>query len=99
MLLQWFDAREAKSFGATLAAFYAAQVPLEAKDLKDKKFVAKTQSALRQLAARTDEFKARERLNVYKKAQLGNAFKWALRDAGYAQAYIDELTEWLVARL
>jgi len=94
----WFDAREAKQFGASLAAFYIAQMPVDLK-LSDKKFAAKTQSAMRSMAGKVDAFKVAHGLNGYKKAQLGNAFKWALKDAGYDTAYIDKLTDWLVTRL
>ncbi len=99
MLLDWFDAKEAKGFGASLATFYATQLPLDVKKLDDKKFATRTQSAMRQVSSRVDVFKARVRLNGYKKAQLGNAFKWALRDAGYDKRYVDQLTEWLMTRL
>jgi hypothetical protein len=38
-------------------------------------------------------------MNMFKKAKLGNAFKWFLRDAGYDTEYVDGLTEWLMERL
>lgn len=94
----WFDAKEAKQFGTTLAAFYVAQLP-PASQLGDKKFAAKTQSTLRSMDGKIDAFKAAHRLNGYRKAQLGNTFKWALKDAGYDAAYIDKLTDWLITRL
>lgn len=99
MMLGWFDAREASRFGAELAGWYAAQLPREATSLSDKKFAARSESAMKQMARRVDEFKQRQTLNVYKRAKLANAFKWSLRDVGYDTAYIDRLTEWLVARL
>jgi hypothetical protein len=74
-------------------------LPREAASLSDKKFTARTESAMKQMARRIDEFKLRQALNVYKRAKLANAFKWALRDGGYNAEYIDRLTEWLVARL
>ena len=60
---------------------------------------SKTTAALDKMSLRVEQFKASNRLNTYKKAQLGNAFKWALREAGYDKAYIDRLTEWLVLRI
>ncbi|HEY6510841.1 MAG TPA: hypothetical protein VI032_02620 [Burkholderiaceae bacterium] len=99
MMLAWFDARAAGQFGADLAGWYTSQLPREAASLSEKKFAARTESAMKQMARRVDEFKLRQTLNVYKRAKLANAFKWALRDAGYNTAYIDQLTEWLVARL
>lgn len=98
MVFGWFDAREAKQFGASLGAYYAAQMPVD-RELNDKKFAAKTQSTLRSMAGKVDAFQAAHRLNGYKKAQLSNAFKWSLKDVGYDAAYVDKLTDWLVARL
>jgi hypothetical protein len=48
---------------------------------------------------RVQEFKARERLNVYKKAKLANAFLWTLRDRGCSPEYANQLTDWLSVRL
>ena len=97
-MFAWFDAREAKRFGASLAAFYIAQIPVDLK-LSDKKFAAKTDSAMRNMASKIDVFKTAAGLNGYKKAQLSNTFKWTLKDAGYDTAYTDKLTDWVVTRL
>jgi hypothetical protein len=34
---------------------------------------------------------------MYKKARLGNRFKWALREAGYPAGFVDSLTYELTA--
>jgi hypothetical protein len=98
MAFDWFDAREAKQFGASLAAFYIAQMPVELK-LSEKKFAARMDSVMRRMTSQVEAFKGANGLNGYKKAQLGNTFKWALKDAGYDGAYTDKLTDWLVTRL
>ena len=98
MLLSWFDATASKEFGASLAKLYIERLPVTSNE-NDKRFASKTKSVLDTMAQRVDQFKASNRLNTYKKAQLGNAFKWALREAGYDKAYIDRLTEWLVTRI
>ncbi len=94
----WFNAREAKSFGTVLAQYFIAQVPVSVA-LGERKFAAKTQSTLRSIDAKIVAFKAAHSLNGYRKAQLGNTFKWALKDAGYDAAYVDNLTEWVLTRL
>ena len=98
MVLNWLDARAASEFGATLASFFKQRVPPDAK-LSDKKFAAKAQEVLGKMALQVDRFKAQNKLNTYKKAKLGNAFKWALKDAGYETTYIEKLGEWLMLRL
>lgn len=99
MVFGWLDTRAAKDFGANLATYFATQLPLEAKNLKDKKFAARTQGTMRQMSAKVVDFKSNESLNVYKKAKLCNAFKWTLRDAGYDTDYVEKLTDWLVTQL
>ena len=98
MLLSWFNAAAAKEFGIGLAKFYVERIPVASPE-SDKKFASKTKAVLDKMAVRVAQFKEANPLNTYKKAQLGNAFKWALREAGYDKAYIDRLTEWLVARI
>ena len=96
-MLSWFDAKEARTFGEKLAAFFAERIPVDS-NFKEKKFAAKAQQVLNKMALDADKFKQVNKLNVFKKAQLGNAFKWKLRDAGYDHGYVDELTEWLMLR-
>ena len=98
IFVDWFNATSAKAFGTELADSFIGSVPLDAK-LSGKKFEQKAEATLKRLSQRIDEFKSRNKLNVYKKAQLGNSFKWALKDGRYEQVYIDRLTEWLVERL
>lgn len=95
MVLGWFDARKAKDFGSGLARFFIERVPLDAQ-LNEKKFAAKTQEVLGKMASQVRAFKQDNKLGIYQKAQLGNAFKWTLRDSGYNEAYVEKLTLWLV---
>ena len=97
-MLKWFDAKDEQTFGKSLAQFYVDRVPFESPFSK-KKFATKTQDTLKQIDRQIQQFKSGRSLNVYKKAKLGNAFKWVLRDAGYDNEYVDELTEWLMLSL
>ena len=98
ILSDWFNATSAKAFGTELADSFIEVVPLNAK-LSGKKFEQKAEAALKRMSQQIVEFKSKNKLNVYKKAQLGNAFKWRLKDAAYQTSYIEALTEWLVERL
>jgi hypothetical protein len=97
-MLKWLDAKDEQAFGKSMAQFYSERVPFESPFSK-KKFAAKTQETLKKLDLQIQQFKSSHALNVYKKAKLGNAFKWTLRDAGYDNEYVDELTEWLMLRV
>jgi len=98
MILDWFDARQAKEFGTTLAAFLIERIPLN-EAIADTKFAAKTQKTLTQMADQITRFKSQNKLNTYKKAQLGNAFKWSLKDSGLNPAQVDQLTKWLMLQI
>lgn len=77
---------------------YSERVPFESPFSK-KKFATKTQETLKKIDLQVQQFRAGHPSNFYKKAKLGNSFKWTLRDAGYDKEYVDELTEWLMLRL
>lgn len=98
MILAWFDARQAKEFGASLAVFFIERIPRN-QQIEEKQIIAKTQKTLGQMADQLTRFKLQNKLNTYKKAQLGNAFKWALKDAGLAPSQVEQLTKWLMLQM
>lgn len=99
-MLSWFDARNAQQFGATLADFYIERVPVGEADKKaDKKSEKKRQEALQKIVAQVEIFKINNKLNLYKKAKLGNAFKWKLLDSGYPADVADELTRMVLVNM
>ena len=97
-MLKWLDAREEQAFGQELARFYIERVPFES-PFSEKKFATKTQETLQKLDLQVQKFRQQHRLNIYKKAKLGNSFKWVLRDNGYDTEYVNGLTEWLMLHL
>jgi hypothetical protein len=97
-MLNWFNAKLAKDFGATLARFFVKGMPID-QYFGDKAFEMKTNKLLKLMAEQVVQFKANNTLNAYKKAQLGNAFRWGLVDAGVPTAYAEKLTKWLMLQL
>jgi hypothetical protein len=97
MILNWFDADEARSFGQTLANFYIERLPPSAD--KQKSNEKREQEVLSKMFHKIAQFKLSHKLNIYKKAQLGNTFKWALRNAGYPSPIIDALTTQMMLKL
>lgn len=45
---------------------------------------------------RAAEFRKQNKLGVYKKARLGNTFRWELQDMGYSEKFVEVATEGLV---
>lgn len=95
MGLSWFDASEAKKFGEQLAQYYMERIPLEAAKGKGNS-PAKQKEVLDKMFMQLVQFRQQHKLNVYKKAQFGNTFKWTLNDAGYEDTLADELTKALL---
>ena len=98
MALAWFDAGEAKKFGVSLAQFFLEKIP-KVSQKGDKEFAKKVDYLLEKMMVQIVQFKTHHKLNTYKKAQLGNVFKWALLDAGISPEYADEMTTWLMQKM
>ena len=98
MAMNWLNATEAQQFGKALAKFYMSKLPLDA-GKADKKFANKQEFVAKKMLEQVGEFKQEHKLNLYKKAQLGNAFKWMLKEAGYADEEVNRLTGALMRQL
>lgn len=96
MVFGWLDAREAKEFGASLARFYLEHAPPNAPDRKRK---TSDLAVLNKMAQQINRFQQAHKMNFYKKAQFGAAFKCALVEAGFEDAAADELTRLLLINL
>lgn len=96
-MFSWFDAHDAQQFGIALACFFMERIPLETPNKKSKS-IAKKQEVLDKMFLQIHFFKMKHKLNVYKKAKLGNAFKWQLLDANYDPELVAELTKLLMLK-
>ena len=53
-------------------------------------------SILEDIYTRAIEYKRQHNLGVYKKARLGNTFRWELQDMGYTDKFVEVATEGLI---
>jgi hypothetical protein len=95
-MFSMFNARAAKEFGVTMAKLFMQRMPLGT-GLNDKQFGVKSLQVFEKMGQQMAAFKKNNPLNTYKIAQMGNAFKWELKDAGYDEEYVDKLTQLLVS--
>jgi len=91
-MFSWFDARESKAFGVSLAEFFIEGLPQSEGKSKKADLLAKRKQVLGKALLKVHAFRQGRKLNVYQRAQLGNAFKWRPRGANYEDDFIDELT-------
>lgn len=98
MAFKWFDTSDAEKFGQTLAQFFTQRAPVSAEGKKNKA-IAKQLEVVDKMYLQIEQFKLNNKLNVYKKAKLGSAFKFELINAGYPSEFVDQLTKGLMQKL
>jgi hypothetical protein len=90
--------KEVDQFARDLAQRIAKRYPPAMdKGSAERKISQKRLGAiLEEVFTKAVEFKDQHRLGVYKKARLGNTFRWELTELGYSKAFVDTATEGLV---
>ena len=89
---EWFDTTDIDEFARSIAAQLIERVPPSSLTALTKKAVVGLNKSHHAVYAQAQQFALGHRLNVYKKARLGNCFRWALRDAGYPKEFVDAWT-------
>jgi hypothetical protein len=98
MAFKWLDSSEAEKFGQALAQIFIAKIPVVIEPGK-KNSIAEQFKAVEQANAQIDQFKQHNKLNIYKKAKLGSAFKYELMAAGYKPEFVDQMTKGVLLKL
>ncbi len=94
------SSKQVDEFAKMLARELAAQCPADAQgegrpNVPPKQLVA----TLEQICGKALGFRQQHGLGIYKKARLGNAFRWELKELGYAKDFIDDVTQRLVVHI
>ena len=97
-MFSWLSSTRSVKFGEDLANALMDMVPND-KTLSEAKRLSKSNYAKEKLVKKIQVFKQEEILNFYKTAKLLNTFKWALKDAGYTEAFIDSFAAWVFLKL
>jgi hypothetical protein len=96
MLFGWFDTREARRFGVSLAETLAKNL---AASERKRQSAAKRAQLLQKLFVQVGQFKQMHKLNFYKKAKIGTSFKFKLLELGFEPTLVDELTHELMLHI
>lgn len=92
------SSKEVDAFAKELAQELAKRYPPAldqgsgAQRLSQKRLTA----ILEDICSKAVEFRKQHKLGVYKKARLGNTFRWELEELGYSKQFIEAATEGLV---
>ena len=97
MALKWFDTSHVDAFSASLVKLFAARFPASEFSQPGKRQEERFRKLHALMVSEMLRFLRENKLNVYLKARLANQFKWSLKEAGYPDAFIDELAYELAA--
>jgi hypothetical protein len=99
LLSKLLDTREVEAFATELAADLTRRFPPTSERRTDAGAKNQLRIILEGLNARATRFQAEHRMGIYKKAKLGNVFRWKLADAGYSKAFVEQATKTIVTQL
>lgn len=93
--------KEIDEFSRTLAKEVAEQVQAgqKKKAASKNKAERKIGAAMNRIYGKASDFQKQHGLGIYGKARLGNTFKWELREMGYENDFVDEVTKGLLLSL
>ena len=89
-IIPWFDTKEVDQFARALAQDLVGRLPPA--NVGKKITPERLHNTRDAIVSRTAAFTRTHKINWYKKAHLGNTFKWELQDAGYDQGFVDAIT-------
>ena len=98
-ILKAFDTREIEEFATALATDLSRRFPPASESRTDAGVQNQVNVILQGLAARAVRYREQHQLGVYKKAKLGNTFRWKLKELGYSPAFIQRATKHVITRL
>ncbi len=97
MILKFFSTRKVTEFATNLAQDVAKRYPPAIANNPAQMVSQKRLSGILEEAfTRAAEFSRENKLGWYKKAKLGNEFRWELKEMGYDEKFIDMATEGLI---
>ncbi|HTQ74782.1 MAG TPA: hypothetical protein VMI74_10885 [Burkholderiales bacterium] len=89
MFGDWFNCKEVDALVDSIVADLVKRFPPGQVDLPVEKAAKRLKGVHNEAFNRVENFARTRPLNLYKKAHLGNRFKWSLREAGYAGEFAD----------
>jgi hypothetical protein len=91
------SSKDVDAFATSLAQDLAKRYPPALDKGSDRKISQKRlTSILEDTFERAIEFRRQHKLGVYKKARLGNTFRWELQEMGYSEKFVEVATEGLI---
>ena len=92
-----FSSKDVDQFAKSLAVEISKRYPPSLEQSKEKKISQnRIARVLEEAFAKAVAYKSEKHLGVYRKARLGNTFRWELSDMGYSKPFVELATEGLI---
>ena len=92
-LFSWFSFKQHDDFANNLASEFIQNCPPAlVHNPKNRKANNKINKSINKLYTQAHAYRSNVKLNIYTKARIGNKFMWSLKEAGYDETLIEELT-------
>lgn len=98
-MLKIFDTKELEEFSTALAEDLGRRFPPTSEARTDPGAKHQLTVILEGLAARAVRYNEQNKLGIYKKAKLGNVFRWKLKEIGYSDDFIERATKEIVTKV
>jgi hypothetical protein len=96
-LFNIFSTKEIDDFAESLVSNIAKRYPPELENSGTTSLSEKAiTNILEDNCKKAQNFVREKNLGVYKKARLGNTFRWKLTEAGYSDAFVEMATESII---
>lgn len=99
MLLDWFRTGHLDALVKDLVADFARQYPPSLQADSRPATKKRLASAVLALDRKIAQFRSQHALGMFKKAKVANGIKWGLKEQGYAEKLVDDITKHVVIRL
>ena len=93
------DTKEVEAFAVVLAEDLGRRFPPSSEARTDTGATHQIAVILDSLANRAVRFRDEKRLGLYKKAKLGNVFRWKLKELGYSEPFVEQATTTIITRV
>jgi hypothetical protein len=96
VLRDWLRRKDIERFAVALADDLGRRFPPSSEARTDKGARNQVRAISDQIYAEARRYRSEFRLGVYGKAKLANVFRWRLKELGFSQTFVQEITHGLV---
>lgn len=97
--LKILDTKELEEFATGLANDLARRFPPASESRTDHGAQHQIKVILEGLGVRAVRYRQEHKLGIYRKAKLGNVFRWKLTELGFSKDFAERATKEIVTRL